>query len=156
MNRPKLIQLIHVAKTKLRQSDDVYQAVLVGVTGKASCGDMNVLELGRVLDRMKALGFTQTHSRTRGKRNPVRPSEATGQPDRLTDRQLYYIKGLFDLACRVTNEQALRALLRRQTGVELLEWVPRAKAPAVILMLKDITLKAGFDPDQAPGRKVET
>jgi len=147
MDRKKLIQLIHVAKTKLGLSEDRYQAVLDGATGKGSCADMSVLELSKVLDAMKALGFNLKA----GKRNPVRDGEVTGSPDRLTGRQIYYIKGLFDLACRSTSEKALRALIKRQTGVEDISFVPRAKASALIMMLRDITTKAGFDPNGPRG-----
>ncbi len=49
---------------------------------------MNVLELSRVYDRMKDLGFNQKPA----KRNPVRSGDVSGGPDMASERQVYYIK----------------------------------------------------------------
>ena len=56
--RKKLIQLIHVAKSKLQMSDGDYRALLNGVGGKASSAELTVAGLEQVLRAMKSLGFT--------------------------------------------------------------------------------------------------
>lgn len=52
-----LIQLIHVAKSKLHMDDDVYRANLREWTGKSSTKDMTPRQLERVMDGFKKLGF---------------------------------------------------------------------------------------------------
>ena len=41
-SKPKLIQLIHIAKSELGLEDDVYREVLANTTGKTSCKDMTI------------------------------------------------------------------------------------------------------------------
>ncbi|MGI5093527.1 phage protein GemA/Gp16 family protein, partial [Treponema socranskii] len=55
--RKKLIQLIHVAKSKLQMSDGDYRALLSGVGGKTSSAELTVAELERVFKALKSLGF---------------------------------------------------------------------------------------------------
>ena len=38
--RKKLIQLVHIGKSKMGLSDDAYCAFLAGITGKESCAEM--------------------------------------------------------------------------------------------------------------------
>jgi len=52
-----LIQLIHVAKSKLQMDDVVYRANLLEWTGKTSTKDMTPRQLERVMDGLKKLGF---------------------------------------------------------------------------------------------------
>jgi len=52
-----LIQLIHVAKSKLQMDDDIYRANLREWTGKTSTKDMTPRQLERVMDGFKKLGF---------------------------------------------------------------------------------------------------
>ena len=58
-----MIQKIHVARRMLALDDDTYRALLVRVTKKSSCADMNENHLRAVLDEFKALGFTAKKSR---------------------------------------------------------------------------------------------
>ncbi|WP_026313234.1 gp16 family protein [Actinobacillus capsulatus] len=57
LTRPKLIQLIHVAKTKLMMDESSYRIMLEKLTGKTSCRQMGIAELMRVYDHMKKKGF---------------------------------------------------------------------------------------------------
>lgn len=49
LNKPKLIQLIHIGKSKLCLDDDTYHSLLVAMTGKDSTKAMNIGELNKVL-----------------------------------------------------------------------------------------------------------
>lgn len=57
MHKPKLIQLIHVAKNQLNLSDDIYRLILKHHTGKTSCKTCTIAELNNVLRHLKGLGF---------------------------------------------------------------------------------------------------
>ena len=58
--KPKLIQLIHIAKQKLAMDEYSYRAMLERVTGKTSCKEMSVAELMKVEAEMEAKGFKKT------------------------------------------------------------------------------------------------
>ena len=61
--KPKLIQLIHIAKQKLAMDEYSYRAMLERVTGKTSCKEMSVAELMKVEAEMEAKGFKKTSRR---------------------------------------------------------------------------------------------
>ena len=61
--KPKLIQLIHIAKQKLAMDEFSYRAMLERVTGKTSCKEMSVAELMKVEAEMEAKGFKKTSHR---------------------------------------------------------------------------------------------
>ena len=61
--KPKLIQLIHIAKQKLAMDEYSYRAMLERVTGKTSCNEMSVAELMKVEAEMEAKGFKKTSRR---------------------------------------------------------------------------------------------
>ncbi|EHK89837.1 gp16 family protein [Aggregatibacter actinomycetemcomitans] len=57
LNKPKLIQLIHIAKSKLGIDELSYRILLERTTGKTSSTKMTVGELLKVYDLMKQKGF---------------------------------------------------------------------------------------------------
>lgn len=57
LTRPKLIQLIHVAKAKLMMDESSYRIMLEKLTGKTSCSQMRIGELIQVYDHMQKKGF---------------------------------------------------------------------------------------------------
>jgi len=63
MNKAKVIQLIHIAKSQLALDDDTYRAALLGSTGKTSCSDMTVKELNKALEHFKKSGFEPAFKR---------------------------------------------------------------------------------------------
>ena len=134
--RKKLIQLIHVAKSKLQMSDGDYRALLSGVGGKASSAELTVAELERVLRAMKSLGFTV-------KKLPVT------ELDRglASDAQLAYIKGMWELVSREKTERSLNRFVRRITGAVHLRFLNVYSAQKVTLALRTMMIKAGYDPD---------
>jgi hypothetical protein len=65
----------------------------------------------------------------------------------ITKRQEYYIRGLWALASRAKDEKSLRAIIKRIGKVDDISFLPKESAQAVILALRDICWKAGFNPD---------
>lgn len=57
LTKPKLIQLIHIAKSKLNMDELSYRVLLDNLTGKTSTARMTVGELLKVYEAMKDKGF---------------------------------------------------------------------------------------------------
>lgn len=131
----KLIQLIHIAKGKLGLDDAEYRAILERKTGKSSCKELGMTELEAVLEHMRGLGF---EDRTSGKPRPASKAKAAKLAD---DPQSKLIRHLWltlrDLgAIRDSSERALASFVKRQVGVERLEWLNGYQATRVIESLK--------------------
>ena len=138
--RQKLIKLIHIAKSKLQLSDERYRAIIEGVgNGKSSCRELTIEQMESVMKSMKALGFSV-------KKLPVKDVDR----GRASEAQLEYIKGLWELCARVKTEDALRSFVKRITYSDHLRFMTRESATKVILALRDMAFKAGFDPDGIP------
>jgi len=145
--RKRLIQLIHVARSKIGLADEDYRALLEGATGKSSSADMSLAELDAVLGVMRKLGFVSSGAGD-GKSLAVSPENVGG----ASPRQVYYIKGLWALVSRRKSEESLKAVIKRIAGVDDIRFIPRRSASAVILALRDIAEKAGYDPDGPEGK----
>lgn len=138
MNR---IKIIHVAKKQLGLDDDAYRAILSGA-GLASSKDIKtVTQFNTVMSAFQKLGFKST-SQTAMRHNTV-----PGNPGMISKKQEYYIKGLWALASRVKDDKSLRKLIKRIGKVDDISFLPRRAASAVILALRDICWKAGYNPD---------
>jgi len=134
--RNRLVQLVHVGKATMSLSDDAYRALLEGITGKKSCADMTGRQLEAVLRAMRRSGFAQLPER-------VRPEEqGTASPG-----QLEYVKGMWHKCARNKSDAALLAFVDRIAGVKSLRFLTAHTAQKVILALRDMMAKAGFDPD---------
>ena len=134
--RKKLIQLIHIGKGKTGMNDEAYRAFLTGVCGRDSAAKMTVRQLEQALKAMRKNGFERPPGR-------VRPAEQ----GRATLEQLEYIKGMWAACARNKNGAALAAFVKRISGVDALRFLNVALAQKVILALRDMMIKAGFDPD---------
>ena len=134
--RKKLIQLIHVAKSKLQMSDGDYRALLNGVGGKASSAELTVAELEQVFKAFKSLGFTV-------KKLPVTDLDR----GLASDAQLAYIKGMWELVSREKTERSLNRFVRRITGAVHLRFLNVYSAQKVTLALRTMMIDAGYDPD---------
>jgi hypothetical protein len=138
------IALIHAAKKRLGLDDHAYRAVLsrAGVESAADIrtdGQFNI-----VMSTFSELGFVSNRA---GRGVKYRKPAAGDNPDFISKRQEYYIRGLWDLASRAKDERGLRRLVRRIGKVDDISFLPRRNAGAVILALRDICWKAGFNPD---------
>ncbi len=138
--KQKLIQLIHIGKNRLHLGNENYRALLEGVTGKSSCKDMTIKDLEAVLKAMKSLGF-------KVKKMPVKKSDVGA---RATPGQIDYIKGLWELASREKTERSLARFIKRIAGVDALRFMTKKQATKIILALREMAAKAGYDPDGIP------
>ena len=134
--RNSLIQLVHVGKAKLGWDGEAYRAFLSGVCGKESAADMSERELNAALSAMRRLGFEGIPRR-------VKQEERGG----ASLAQLEYIKGMWAVCARNKSEAALGAFVKRIARVDAPRFLDVAAAREVILALRDMTAKAGFDPD---------
>ncbi|MDR2942795.1 MAG: regulatory protein GemA [Treponema sp.] len=134
--KKKLIKLVHIGKAKLGFDDEAYRAFLEGVCGKNSSSGMTVRELEKTLKSMRSLGFNQIPNR-------VQHEEKGG----ATLAQLEYIKGMWAVCARNKSDAALLAFVDRVTRVKALRFLTVETARDVILALREMMFKAGFDPD---------
>ncbi|UTD02524.1 regulatory protein GemA [Treponema socranskii subsp. buccale] len=134
--RKKLIQLIHIAKSKLQMSDGDYRALLVGIGGKTSSAELTVAELEQVFKAFKSLGFTV-------KKLPVTDLDR----GLASDAQLAYIKGMWELVSREKTERSLNRFVRRITGAVHLRFLNVYSAQKVTIALRTMMIDAGYDPD---------
>jgi hypothetical protein len=142
------VKTIHMAVNKTGIDDDAYRAILSGI-GLGSSKDITTAEqFTAVMQAFKALGFRYTPSA--GK---ARPQKVAGNDDFITPRQEYYIRGLHRLACRAKDEKSLAAIIKRIGKVDDISFLKKRDASSVILALRDICWKAGFNPDSREGRE---
>lgn len=128
LDRKKLIQLIHIAKSQLHLDDDTYRASLIRITSKNSTKAMTIPELNKVLDDFKTKGFK------------VAPQKA-GKLKKADDDQSKLIRHLWLSLhalgeVRDPRESALANYVKRQTGVQFLQWLTMSQASTVIESLK--------------------
>jgi phage gp16-like protein len=140
--RKKMIKAIHTGKARLGWDDEAYRAFLWGVTGRESAAALNERELAAVLDGMRRAGFAAKPRR-------VKPEERGG----ASLAQLEYIKGMWQVCARNKNEYALLQFVKRVARVDALRFLDGRAAQDVILALRDMMEKAGYDPDTSAKRE---
>lgn len=154
LNRAEKLAVIHVARKDRGLDDEAYRALLSGAAGVSSASEIETeAQFEEVMRGFAALGFV---------RKPVGSSHAKGAapragsaPGQATERQLYYIRGLWALASEKKDEGSLRAMVRRIGKVDDIRFLTRGAASGLILALRDICEKAGFNPD-GPAPRVRT
>ena len=143
-NHKSRMAVIHLAKKQLGLSEDAYRAILSGA-GVGSAKDIATnAQFNTVMDAFLRLGFSPARH---GGPNKYHSPVAGANPGMISRRQEYYIKGLWELASRAKDEQSLRRMVRRIGKVDDISFLPRRAASALILALRDICWKAGFNPD---------
>lgn len=119
--RASKIRMIQVAKRDLDLTDDAYRAAIGrAVKGKTSSKDCTTLQLDRVIDELKRLGF-----------KPRKPVAAKPKPERRhldTSDEGSKARAVWLLLAEIgvvrdPSEAALNAYVRRQAGVDDLSWV---------------------------------
>lgn len=143
---PQWIKTIHMAVTQTGIDDDAYRGILSGVGVDSSRELETVEQFTTVMQAFKNLGFRYAPS------SGARPQTVAGNDKFITTRQEYYIRGLHRLACRVKDEKSLAAIIKRIGKVDDIRFLKKRDASAVILALRDICWKAGFNPDSREGR----
>jgi hypothetical protein len=150
----KWMRVLHIARKQCGLDDEAYRALLLGAAGvESSSGITTWKQYNDCLTAFKKLGF-KIQSGTSGKSGLKETEPQEGRPERMiSSRQEYYIRGLWDLASRAKNEASLRGMIKRIGGVDNIQWLTRENAGKVILALRDITRKAGYNPDHPPDRE---
>ena len=138
LDRSKIIQLIHIAKSQIGLSDEDYRAVLESTANKSSCSEMSVFELNEVLKAMKKLGFKVKKMETR--------EEEIGWD--TSKEQMDYIKGMWELVARDKSERALYRFIKRITDADHPRFMGAVEAQKVILALRKMVMNAGLNPDR--------
>ena len=144
-NQKSRLAIIHVAKKQTGIDEEAYRAVLSGA-GVSSAKEIETsAQFNAVMGAFKRLGFAPRPAAA------VKRSAVPGTPGMVTSRQEYYIKGLWALASRAKDEKSLRRMIRRIGKADDARFLTRRAASALILALRDICWKAGFNPDSMEG-----
>lgn len=120
---------IHIAKTQLGMDDDTYRVMLHSVGGVQSSKDLTAAGASRVLKHLEKAGFTPTRKARTDDRSPA--DDAQSRKIRALWIELHTLG-----AVRNESESALAAYVKRQTGVEALQWLDNRQASHVIEALK--------------------
>lgn len=139
--RRKLLGGVHAAAKAAGLEGDAYRDMLRTQTGKDSAAACTDAELARVRDHLNA-----THEARRTRRRPAAP--LAGKVTALW-WSLHHL-GVIDNP----SDAALAAFLKRQAGVDALQWASADQLATVIEALKDMAVReAGVDwSPLAPGR----
>ncbi|EHN5171726.1 regulatory protein GemA [Salmonella enterica] len=130
MNRAALIKTIHIGKKELGLDTDTYRQMLLSATGVNSAGAMNMAQLAKTLDAMKAKGFVV---RPATKSRSSRPLVDTPQVKKL---RALWLEMHHQGKIRDSSEAALQAWVKRETGVDKLQWLEPGMASLCIEKLK--------------------
>ena len=125
--RPRLVQLIHIAKSQLGMDDATYCAMLAGLELPDSTTKMHIPELTKVLEHLKRSGF---QVRSKAKERPL-----------AYDDQSRMMRGLWlELHAlgyvQNPDESALAAWVKRETNVDALQWLDGKQSQETIEKLK--------------------
>lgn len=143
--RNKKLAAIHIAKKELKLNDEAYKALLSGA-GVYSASEIKTENQYKIIMQgFKNLGYVFV--KKNNSNYDFKKKRSGGGVDRITARQEYYIRGLWDLASRVKDEKSLNALILRIGKVIDISHLTVSNASKVILALRDICIKAGFNPD---------
>lgn len=122
-SRQSLMAKIHIGKKELGLDDDTYRQGLQQITGKASCREMNIAELLKVLQAMQAKGF-KVRSRFKEKRPSPRKDKAQ------------YLAKITALLCNQGKPQKYADRIAKQAfGVDFVHWLEPWQLKKVIQML---------------------
>lgn len=138
IDRSKIIQLIHIAKSQIGLSDEDYRAVLESTAKKTSCSEMTLFELNEVLKAMKKLGFKVKKLETREEEIGWDASKA----------QMDYIKGMWERVAHDKSDRALYKFIKRITGADHPRFMTAKDSQKVIIALRKMMADEGLNPDR--------
>jgi phage gp16-like protein len=133
-NRKRLYTLLAIGKQQLGWDEEFYRGIwlpMQGATkdadGRYSATTLSIAQLFQALEKMRAAGF--------------RPKSKASNRAQAGDPQSKMIRGLWlelhELgAVRNPSESSLAAYVKRQAGVEALQWLNNDQASQVIEALK--------------------
>lgn len=131
MERSKIIQFIHIAKSQMGMDTDTYRQMLLSITGKKSTSDMNPGQLNKVLAAMKAKGFVVKPARK------ARTTHALADYPQAKKLRALWLEMYAQGIVRDSSEEALRQWVKRETKVDGLQWLDSDKASMAIERLKN-------------------
>ncbi|PTQ91238.1 gp16 family protein [Agitococcus lubricus] len=132
-SKPRLIQLIHIAKSQLGMDDDTYRNMLKQLTQKDSTKLLTVGQLNRVVAHLQVLGFK---IQTKHKQPAPKIFDPQSKKIRALWLELHRLGHIQD-----SSEAALAAYVKRITSIESLAWLSTAQASQVIETLKNWLLR---------------
>ena len=133
--RRGILAKIHIAKAQLGMSRDEYEAMLQSF-GVTSSADLDARGLDRLLRRFETLGFKPANVKKRGRDRT--PDFGKSRIDKSS-----YISKIEALLAEIGRREGrfvpwdyANAILKRQCGVETLDWAYPKQLGAVIVALK--------------------
>ena len=120
-NKRSHITQIHIAKKQLGLDDDTYRKVLKNATGKTSCADMDISELGKALQAMKDRGFKPMRKKANKKYGPKSRTIKTPAGDEIKaaspgDKiRALWIEMANDGIVQSSSEESLRKYIKRMS-----------------------------------------
>lgn len=125
------IAAIHALKGKLGLTDDDYRALLANLTGKTSSLEMTLPERARVRAHLQRLVGGPA-----GSRGSFAQQYAAASPKQ---RKVWVLWNQLHRQGRIgdNSARALNAWVKRQTGVDALQWANSAQLDSLIEALKD-------------------
>lgn len=131
MSRRAQLAMVHIARKDLGLDEDTYRDVLERVTGKRSAAETTDFELTSLIADFKKRGWVPK----------PKVSAPAGTPKRSAVPQVRKVWAIWSEMCRdkVVREPtkaALRAFVKRMTGVADPEWLSSQECGVVIEALK--------------------
>lgn len=144
-NKRQRLALIHIAKEQLGLADEEYRSLLLKVAGVGSAKEIDSDgQFKALMVAFKDLGFKDKKAQDVDFKN----KRSGGGAGRITSRQEYYIRGLWNLCMEKSrSDESLDAFVKRVTGVPFLHWITVQDASKVIVALQKIALANGYNPE---------
>lgn len=147
-NRSKTLQLLAIGKQQLGWDDEFYRGIWLPQMGATpddnrhySAKTLSNTQLMRALEDMKRLGFKVQHKNA-GRR-------AMDQHPQSKKIRALWLELHTAGKVRDASEASLASYVKRQTGVEALQWLDNAQAARVIESLKQWLARPMRSPDTA-------
>ena len=127
-----ILAKVHIAKKQLGLAEESYRAILARVTGEESSKDCTELQLQKLIDEFKRLGW---------KPKTAKSSNGYGKPHVRKIYALWKEAGVVGAVDNASKE-ALRAFVMRQTGKAAPEFCSPGDANRVTEALKAMIRRA--------------
>lgn len=125
--RKRLISAVHATASRIGIADEDRRSLQLDLTGKASLAQMNLAEIGKVLDAIN-----------KGRSSARAPKSPQQAKIRALWLSVYYLG-----AVAHKSDAALNAFISNRFGVSSLRFVDHIAGPKIIEGLKDMAIRAG-------------
>lgn len=132
--RQKKLQLIHIAKRDLDLDEQRYRDILLEATGNDTCRDLDLVELDRVLDNFRLLGWAPKPPRKRY--SPASRHKEPGTKTQADKIRAMWISLHKAGVVHNPSEASLGKFCKRLTGKHTPDWLTHHEAVIVIEALK--------------------